>query len=409
MDPVWTNRTDYGEIPARGLLLPTRVGTLQDMPTATATPRITWTASIDGAAYDAFANVFPGSVEAARSRVLALLGVLPTRSQVERAIGRHAYHVGIEVSTLPQGSRNIVRRMERRQGTGTITTGITSGGYADPLSIRHYGIEVEFHRGSGSYNQRGRIVAAAIADGVEAYDYEGYDVSHSDQVGGRRWKMTTDATVTGGEIVSPIMDGDGASLDEVRKILRAVKDEGGSTGRNVGMHVHHDVRDLDAQQMLTLVDNLRDCQAAMMRFVPGHRYDGSNHYGASALSAMEFEFVRNEVAAGGLRPAGARHTVRNRSHGCPVGRYRFFNFNSVLTYGTVEFRALGNTLNPIKVRAWVEVGQALVAFSKSGGRFDTTISPVSPEGMTERLVSDGFLGTTAANKFVRVCATRTAR
>lgn len=97
------------------------------------------------------------------------------------------------------------------------------------LVARRFGIEVEFNQGTGGYSQRGDIVADLNAAGILA-EVESYN--HQTRP---HWKMTTDATVTGGELVSPIMAGDTASLDEVRDVLRIVKARGAESTQTVGI------------------------------------------------------------------------------------------------------------------------------------------------------------------------------
>jgi hypothetical protein len=265
---------------------------------------------------------------------------------------------------------------------------------------RRFGIEIEFNRGSGCWTQQQDIVRTLTTTGINAV-VESYN--HAVR---SHWKMTTDATVTGGEIVSPIMNGTSASIDEVREVLRAVKAHGGSTGSNVGMHVHHDVTDFSHDQMRVLVANLRDAQSALAGYVPAARTNGSNMYGARRISDNGWVSLAAAVDNGSLLPVNLHRSAGNRNYGCPVSRYSFFNFNSVLTYGTVEFRGLGNTLNPIKVRTWVEVGQAVIEFSRRGFVFGGT---VTAQSMVDELVARVGLNTVAAERFVAEVARRAGR
>jgi hypothetical protein len=269
-------------------------------------------------------------------------------------------------------------------------------------NVRRFGIEIEYNAqySTGTYcstaaASRSRITAALNDRGIEAH-VEGYN--HDTRP---HWKATTDGTVTGGEFVSPIMSGTSDSIDEVREVVRAIKADGGSTGRKVGMHVHHDVTDFDQQQMARLVENLRHAEAALAKYVPSHRTDGSNMHGASLIGDYRFNMLANDVATGRLLPAAAR-TRHNRTSGCSVGRSSFYNFNSVLTYGTVEFRGLGHTLNPTKIRAWVEVGQVLVAATRRGMTFTER---QTPESLMTALRAEG-LSAKSARKFLEITSTR---
>ena len=259
--------------------------------------------------------------------------------------------------------------------------------------MRRFGIEIEFNRGSGyAEDMRQAIVDSAQAAGFSArVENYNHDVR-------TWWKMTSDATVTGGEFVSPIMGEDDAAINEACQMVRFVKQHGGVTGRNVGMHVHHNVTDFDRSQMGSLVRNLRDVEQAMIAFVPSHRTNGTQSYGANRISDHGWMMLAEYVESGRLLPEYASRSLANRVSGCPVGRYSSFNFNSVLTYGTVEFRLLGHTLNTAKIASWIKVGQAIVRMSKLGIEFNGT---TGPQAMCDRLVADGGLAPAAARRFMQ--------
>jgi len=373
--------------------------------TATTAQRINWTTALDtavGNAYAGFGRFSP------QSTILSLTGIRPTLSQVERSYGRFLFNRaqadGTEITnlrSLPQTTRNTINRMSRnRNGVAptsrTNASQVRSG--SDPLSVNRFGIEVEFHRGTrrGQYGQQQAIVDRLTDQGVNA-QVERYN--HDTQA---HWKMTTDATVTGGEMVSPIMSGDNASLLEVREVIRAIKAEGGTTGKRVGMHVHHDITDFGPDQMIALVEIIEQAQDAILAFVPRSRHNGSNTYGATRMYGRQFETLRGNIETHQLLPAAARSRL-NRGSGCGVTRYTAFNFNSVLTYGTIEFRALGNTLNPIKVRTWIEVGQAIVALARTGETFGGI---VNVRQMVDTLTRRGLLATAQGERFVAECVRR---
>jgi hypothetical protein len=169
------------------------------------------------------------------------------------------------------------------------------------------------------------------------------------------------------------------------------------------MHVHHDITDFSQDDMRRVVRNLRHVEAAMASFVPSHRIDGSNSCGARLISDWGWNDLESYVNNGSLLPQNARRSTSNRHGGCPVTRYSSFNFNSVLTYGTIEFRLLGHTLNTAKVKAWIELGQALMKFTKEGGEFTRTMNATE---MTDTLVASGHLSRWAARRFCQEVARR---
>lgn len=362
------------------------------MPTTTTTTRrLPIDPAIDRAIDTAFVA---GGYAAAASAAQLALGWVPTRSQLDIAIGRHAWLVG-----ETRGDQGYQRRMAAAgrampriaptARTAARPAPTSAGRY--PASIdRAFGVELEFNRGGGSYDQQRDIVRAMVAAG-HAAEVQGYN-----HVTPTCWKMITDATVTGGEFVSPILTGE-AGLNAMRDAVRAIKGNGGAAGRSQGLHVHHDIRDHDAADMRRLVRNLRFAERAMLAYVPRYRYDGSGSCRANVVPSHQWAQYEQSVADGHLLPAnrGQRRGVWNR--------YVSTNFNPTLAYGTVELRALGNTLNPVKVRTWIRVGQALIAFGKAGGELTEF---VGAEELVDLLAREGHLEAAEAARFVEVCEAR---
>lgn len=230
----------------------------------------------------------------------------------------------------------------------------------DPIPGRcRFGVEVEFNDGD-----RHGIAVALQRAGIACLD-QGY--GHEVQ---RYWKMTTDSSVSGGECVSPILSGSDDSIEQARNVLRIVKDNGGSTGRNVGLHVHLDVTPFGTPELKALAHNLRRSQMFFAGFCPTHRYsrdaDGEGEGWAKLMTDREWEAIQEWVAD--ISPIEIRRSRENRERSCPVERYVAFNFNSLLTYGTIEVRLLGHTLNTIKFRTWVRTLQAVMEASRQRKR-----------------------------------------
>jgi hypothetical protein len=264
------------------------------------------------------------------------------------------------------------------------------------LVARRFGVEVEYDHPRGG--DRSAIVADLVSQGINA-QVEQYN--HNTRP---HWKMTTDATVSGGEIVSPIMAGDTASLDEVRDVIRTVKAHGGTASRSVGMHVHHDVTDFTTPELRArLVDTLQASERAMGEYVLQARVTGLSSHAGSYLTASDWNTVRREVQhlTPGSDPSGSNWS------GSSVSRYSFYNVTIPMRkYGTVEFRGLGGTLNPGKVRVWIRMGQALIEAARLG--------VVIPMGVTSQdlaaiLVEHNLLGQQTAARFVAECDRRMGR
>lgn len=237
-----------------------------------------------------------------------------------------------------------------------------------------FGIEIEFNEGN-----RYDIATQLLNRGIPCRER---DYTHEIV---RYWKMTTDSSVTGGELVSPILAGDDESIELTRECIRIVKANGGYTGRNVGMHVHLDVTSFRGNQLAVLARNLQAAEKPMASFVPEHRYRRNgegyeNPHGARLISASTWDQVVDWIID--IDPSTASR--RSRGAYCPAQRYSSFNFQSLLTYGTIECRLLGHTLNTIKVRTWIRVLQTLIWASGQEVRLERG------ENFTDWLVANGL-------------------
>jgi hypothetical protein len=209
--------------------------------------------------------------------------------------------------------------------------------------------------------------------------------------------MRTDGTVSGGELVGPPTPLTEQGLDHVREAFRAVKAAHGAPGQSQGLHVHHDVTDFTVGEMPRLIRNLRHAERALLAYVPSYRYNGTGSYRANRIADRTWDSFEAYAADGTLKP-GTDRRQRDRFY-----RYTSFNFNAVLVYGTVEFRAMGNSLNPIKVATWIEVGSALIAWTKAGGELNAAATYGE---LAETLAEAHVLDRATARKFTAECDRR---
>lgn len=327
------------------------------------------------------------AASAAQGAVFSLRGHYCSWAQLQRAIGRHSYLLGTNI-----GWQSEMRRMAAAAaGIAPVRSARRS---AWTFVNRSFGIEVEFNAPDRHTSITSEVVYFMRHEGgIAANDYCGY----APHVARPEWTMSTDCTVSGGEFISPILPTTGAGLRQVEAALSAVRRAGGTPGRNQGMHVHHDVRDFNEADMRLLVHNLRNAQDALLAYVPQYRTDGSVSHSANKISSQGWRSFASEVDNGYLVPRSDR-SARDR-----YNRYQAFNFSAVIVQGSVEFRALGNTLNASKVRAWVLVGAAVIAFTKAGN-----VIPVgtTPESLIEQLTAARLLPVREARKFLSVCVAR---
>lgn len=254
---------------------------------------------------------------------------------------------------------------------------------------RRFGIEVEFCV-SDPYDQylveqvRGGIVHGARAAGltfVERWGRYGRDMH---QPG---WQGTHDATVSG-EIISDIMAGDQASLDEVATMLRLVRDNGGRADRRQGMHVHLDMGDYSTADRTRLVDNVQACEQVLLAFV--HPYRRSGDWSA-AFTTTRWAEERRHVASGYNGTGNHSRSAWNFGHVAEGGGASRF-----------EVRALGWTLNGTAVRTWIRVWQAFMNATKAGECFAAGVTQAEMVAVLRR----HGLSAWAAGKFTDGIARR---
>ena len=209
---------------------------------------------------------------------------------------------------------------------------------------RRFGVEIECVLDP-------RAAAQALRDaGVTTEGYMGY--THDVTAG---WKVVTDATVHNGcEVVSPILKG-AAGIREMKRVMKALKAAGARVDRRCGLHVHHDVNDLDGETIARLVESYAYHQASIDTFLPASRRGGQwcGHFRGREVG-MVCEALRRDAAS-----------LRSGATDMPVDRYRTVNVTAYAKYGTVEFRQHQGTLNGRKAAAWVSLGWSLVGAAKA--------------------------------------------
>lgn len=262
-------------------------------------------------------------------------------------------------------------------------------------TTRAFGVELEFNHPHGGTSGDGAachaICAQARRQGMAFSEYW-TSYGSTDHNGRRRaagWLGTYDSTVSGGEIISDILAGDNASMDEVRDMLAIIRTHGGQAGQRQGVHVHHDARDFDQADKVRLVDNLRVLAPLLDAYLPASRRNG---YWCGHMDDYAWDSERRSVAAG-CGGSGSHSYAYNFGH--------LYERSA-----RVEFRAFGHSLNSTKLRCWIRVGQAIMTATKAG----TTFLPgTTTESMLAALRTTGRLSEAAADRFAATVARRTRR
>lgn len=263
--------------------------------------------------------------------------------------------------------------------------------YGKLLLGRGWGVELEYNRAErddyiSNYGCSPRNLAVALAEaGLDVRDEEWRSAGRREY---SQWVCSTDGTVSGGECKSPILRG-ADTITPVRTAMKTIARLGGHVrGSNAGTHVHHDVNDLDATELVKLIDNLAACSDALLAYIPEPRL--RQHY-CGLPELAHFKAVRNTALRERLSRGGGGNAGE---------RYRPFNFNSVLTYGSVEFRAHPGTLDSKRLEPWVAAGMAIVEFSRQRHDFGAR---QTPQSMMETFVDERLIHVDLARSFIKHC------
>jgi hypothetical protein len=247
----------------------------------------------------------------------------PRDAEVERFIrylpGPGRYHSRCRSCEREYGRNRAQRR--RAEGTAPSRRRI-------PQTDRRFGVELELMFPASM--TRANIKDALIAAGCTS------------------WSVKGDGSLSGGngmEVVSPPLRGD-AGMEQVEKACRALRALGAKPNRSCGLHVHHEIRDLNVDAAKRFVRSWYNNQDLIDGLVAPSRRNGGNMY-CGRLTVNDMARIDG---LSDLRYIG-------------VDRYRTINLNAYGRYGTVEVRQHQGTCDFEKIRTWILFGQAMIASS----------------------------------------------
>lgn len=204
-----------------------------------------------------------------------------------------------------------------------------------------FGIEIEVIVGNYTREQ----IAQAIRNkGVEAYE-EGYN--HTTR---NYWKVITDSSC-GYEVVSPVLYGI-EGLNELQKVCEALNEVGCEVDIRCGLHVHHDINDLNLEQIKNIYRIYHKHAEAIEQILPKSRRLGARGY-AKPLDNWMMHLIEQAQLISALQ-----YNLTDR--------YWALNFTSYTKYGTIEFRQHSGTIDFDKMKNWVLLTHKIVERATSG-------------------------------------------
>ena len=217
-----------------------------------------------------------------------------------------------------------------------------------------FGVEIEYQGGD-----RGAIARELHSLGLAPPQAGGY---HSGRVDGK-WSVETDASCSGGEIVSPVMRDRQRFWTDIATVCEVIKKHGGYVDHNNGAHVHVGVESTGFEDTLKGLKNVAKLYywsedllyriGASPEHYPFHRGMTKGYGHCPPLTDGRFQQLQSASSQDELG----------------IGRYGI-NFNNVNRRGqTVEFRFPDGTLDPERIQSNIMVCCALMnAASELGPR-----------------------------------------
>jgi hypothetical protein len=205
--------------------------------------------------------------------------------------------------------------------------------------------------------------ADTIAEAIREAGVPCYNIGYTHEVQEKSWKVVSDGSLNyGWEIVSPPLQWEQA--DQIRKVCETLSKLGAEPTEQCGLHVHHDVGDIDLSGMKRLVRCWHNWQRHTDRLCSSDRIDSQwcAHYNGRWIENLDQDHHRN---------------VYNLTY--DADRYQSLNISCFTQYGTVEVRQHESTLDAEEILSWIAYGQAVI---------DAALSSTTTWGVGNTLTED---------------------
>lgn len=163
-----------------------------------------------------------------------------------------------------------------------------------------------------------------------------------------------------------------AFIKQIEETCAALSKVRANVDQSCGAHFHIDVRDFTARETLRAARLYSKVEPALYSMIPRSRRgrDGGGYskpWGDEFVIARVFDkgtqaerLERLEATLYGSVDEAESIKANPYKHEC---RYHGLNFNSILLYGTLEFRMHSGTTNPRKLIMWAHIVTAIVQYA----------------------------------------------
>lgn len=230
-----------------------------------------------------------------------------------------------------------------------------------------FGIEFEMMNITGN-----EVLAAIVGAGAEMpAEVFGYHSNAAPDCNSGQFHMMSDSSINGStctmtrkgsvELVSPILNGE-FDLRMINRILTALNNSGASVDRSCGTHISVGLNGKQRWERMS-VSKKADVANRIVAFYnyyqpvfdaisPNCRRQGSDEMSVPLRSARP---VYQDGSASG-------------------GRYSVINLAHYITYGRIEFRQVGMTLDKKKVAMWLKVINSMVSMALNENHVSRTMT-----------------------------------
>ena len=154
------------------------------------------------------------------------------------------------------------------------------------------------------------------------------------------WKIVPDASIEGGfEVVSPILRGQ-EGVEALKTVVMALDDAGGRVDQRCGLHVHLNSRDLQLDELRSVINRYAQYEEQIDAFMPPSRRGNANRFCRSLRTVVRDE----RFSQAGDIP---------QFISVQPDRYYKVNLKPHLAQGSIEFRQHSGTLNALKIHNWL--------------------------------------------------------
>ena len=224
------------------------------------------------------------------------------------------------------------------------------------MKTLRFGIEIE---SEGLNRERLANANQTVVGGEAAYEGPGWRVTDRT---GRVWRVVPDGSLSGGEasgeIVSPILCY--SDIEELQRVVRAVRLAGGRADQTTGVHVHLDGSRFDVKSAANFV-KLMHKQERLIE----HALGVSPARLARYCKPIEAAFIERLETRRPRTMAELSEAWYGRINLTPSrydsSRYHGINLNSLFFRGTLELRYFNGTMHAGEVKAYIQLSLALAA------------------------------------------------